>query len=131
MCEGIKTRMDSSDKEPYKTTGLFIKKGVIMMTKVFYIAISNNEVVNGSINVPASMCDYDIEKDIVWDIEDNYEDWYDAHIMHLTELHVVKCGTNPEGYKVLLNGTKIDSIGNVVFNYIDKNDNNEVIRYSI
>ena len=103
------------------------------MTKVFYVAISNDETVNGSIVIPDSMVQVaaDIEQRIVWDIEDTHEDWYDLYIEQLTSLHVIICGTNPEGYMVELNGTRFASNGDIIFNYIDIDDNNEIIRYCI
>lgn len=99
------------------------------MTKVFYVAISNDEVVNGSIIVD-SMCQADIEQYIVWDIENNYEDWYDMYITQLTELHVIVCGIDAQGYMIRLNGIQFDNDGTIIFNYIDRDeDSHEPIRY--
>ena len=103
------------------------------MTKVFYVAISNDETVNGNIVLSDSMIqsEADIEQHIVWDILDKHEDWYDLYITQLTSLHVIIAdGINIRGYMVELNGTEYASDGSTIFNYINIDDTtNEVIRY--
>lgn len=100
------------------------------MIKVFYVAISNDEVVNGNIVITDGMSAHDIEQHIVWDIENRYEDWYELYIEQLTSLHVVICGTNPQGYMVELNGTQLASDGRTIFNYVNADEKtHEIIRY--